>query len=329
MKGWCILLAVVGHSFPDAVKGFDIIGENSFAEFLLGWIYSYHMAAFFACAGFLMIPKLAEISEARQQLKKRFKRLMIPYFFYSLLYFIMKSIVGGQYIDHPLTSDSFIGILLGDSPCFGAWFLWTLFVISSICILLRKITIKWLLLISAILSIVQNYLPADLLPVGFMRVWGNMVWFFLGGFIGVYYPKISRMPYPLLLSIVGFSSLTLLHLFSFSSDFYYLETYLIYLKTLSGIAGTWGFSMWLKNHRSNYGYKCLTLFGVYCMDIYMLSMYVLVPLRIIFVNFSAKNYINYYVWVVFAIICGTIIPIVLSKFIVRRNKVLNMLLIGG
>ena len=39
MKGWCILLAVVGHSFPDAVKGFNIIGENSFANFSLGWIY--------------------------------------------------------------------------------------------------------------------------------------------------------------------------------------------------------------------------------------------------------------------------------------------------
>lgn len=328
MKGWCILLAVAGHSFPDAVKGFNIIGDNSFADFSLGWIYSFHMAAFFACAGFLMIPKLADISGARQQLKKRFKRLMIPYFFYSLLYFVMKKKFGGQFIDHPITSDSLIGILVGDSPCFGAWFLWTLFVISTICILLRKVTIKWLLLISVILSIVQRQLPADFLPVGFMRILGNLVWFFLGGFMGAHYPKISRMPYPLLLAIVGFSSLTLLHFFSSSSNFYYLETCEIYLMTLSGIAGSWGLSMWLKNHRTTFGYKCLTLFGVYCMDIYMLSMYVLVPLRILFVNFGAKNYINYYVWVVFAIICGTMIPIVLSKFIVRKNKVLNMLLVG-
>lgn len=329
MKGWCILLAVVGHSFPDAVKGFNIIGENSFANFLLGWIYCFHMAAFFACAGFLMVPKLADISEARQQLKKRFKRLMIPYFFYSLLYLGMKSIVGGQFIEHPLTSESLIGILLGDSPCFSAWFLWTLFVISSICILLRKITIKWLLLISAILAIVLKYLPADFLPIGFMRVFGYMVWFFLGGFLGVNYSRISRISYPLLPAIGGFSLLTLLHFFGSSSDLYYLETYGIYLKTLAGIVGTWGFSMWLETHRTTYGYKCLKLFGVYCMDIYMLSMYVLVPLRIIFVNFSAKNYINYYVWIVFAIICGTMIPIVLSKFIVRKNKVLNMLLVGG
>lgn len=27
MKGWCILLAVVGHSFPDAVKGFNIFAK--------------------------------------------------------------------------------------------------------------------------------------------------------------------------------------------------------------------------------------------------------------------------------------------------------------
>lgn len=58
LKGWCMLLAVIGHSLPDAVKGFHIAGENSVSEFMYYWIYSFHMATFFACAGFLMIPNL-------------------------------------------------------------------------------------------------------------------------------------------------------------------------------------------------------------------------------------------------------------------------------
>lgn len=58
-----------------------------------------------------------------------------------------------------------IGILLGDSPCFGACFLWTLFVISSIYILLRQITIKWLLLISAICLGVFAIICGTMIPI--------------------------------------------------------------------------------------------------------------------------------------------------------------------
>ena len=75
LKGWCMLLAVVGHSLPDVTKGFNIIGEASFSEFLYHWIYSFHMATFFACAGFLMLPKLSAQINVKEQLHKRFMRL--------------------------------------------------------------------------------------------------------------------------------------------------------------------------------------------------------------------------------------------------------------
>ena len=73
----------------------------------------------------------------------------------------------------------------------------------------------------------------------------------------------------------------------------------------------------------------MKLIGDNCMDIYMLSMYVLVPMRIIYVNLGLMNYVNYYVWVVIAAITGIVIPILLSKHIVSRNKYAKMLLIGG
>jgi len=58
VKGFAMFLAVVGHSLPDAVKGFWIAGQDSFSEFLYHWIYSFHMPTFFLFAGFLFVPKL-------------------------------------------------------------------------------------------------------------------------------------------------------------------------------------------------------------------------------------------------------------------------------
>ena len=39
VKGFAIFLAVLGHSFPDAEKGWYIIGQDSFAHFVMEWIY--------------------------------------------------------------------------------------------------------------------------------------------------------------------------------------------------------------------------------------------------------------------------------------------------
>lgn len=75
--------------------------------------------------------------------------------------------------------------------------------------------------------------------------------------------------------------------------------------------------------------RMLKLCGDYCMDIYILSMFVLVPMRILYVNIGFMYYVPYYVWLVIASILGVIIPIIVSKYFVRKVKNLKMLLLGG
>ena len=65
------------------------------------------------------------------------------------------------------------------------------------------------------------------------------------------------------------------------------------------------------------------------MDIYILSMFVLVPLRILYVNIGVMNYIPYYLWLIIATVLGVILPICVSKYYVRRTKLLKILLLGG
>lgn len=329
LKGWCMLLAVIGHSLPDAVKGFHIAGENSVSEFMYYWIYSFHMATFFACAGFLMIPNLLSSPIATKTLlNKRFMRLMIPYFFYSLLYYVLKSLWGGEYADNPLSNNALLGILLGDSPCYGAWFLWTLFIISCISLILRRVPIVWLLFLSLLVSIACHIFSTASLPVGITRVMYNMIWFALGGAIGAYYTRLSNVSIPCFLMLAGLGTLTLLQLFPFhlSSQFGLL---LPYLKTMTGMIGSWGLAMWIKPLTTSIVHKLFDVIGKYCMDVYMLSMYVLVPMRIIYVNFGVMKYINYYVWVGFAATTGILLPILVSKYVVRKNVVLKKLLVGG
>ena len=81
--------------------------------------------------------------------------------------------------------------------------------------------------------------------------------------------------------------------------------------------------------RDNLAYKLAKLIGKYCMDIYLLSMFVLVPLRIVFVNLGVMNYVNYYLYVMFSVVLGVVIPWAVSNYVVRKNKVLSALLIGG
>lgn len=328
LKGWCMILAVVGHSLPDVTNGFNIIGEGSFSEFIYHWIYSFHMPTFFACAGFLMLPKLKTSGSPLDQLKKRFIRLMVPYFFFSFMYLGMKTFFG-QFADHPLSEGAFWGVFLGDSPCFGAWFLWTLFVISCIAILLRKLSWQVLLFISVVLYIINQTCDLTWMPVGFTRVMGNMIWLVIGGVIGLFYGKIScNKSKALFYAIVGFAILTLSY-FLASGLSSYVCIILSLIKTLAGIIGSWGLVMYVLPSTKNLFHKLVKIIGDYCMDIYMLSMFVLVPMRIIYVNLGVMNFVNYYVWVLIATCTGIVIPIIASKYLVRKSKWLKMLLIGG
>ena len=143
-KGIGILLVVLGHSFPDANSGI----QNGVAQGIFSWIYSFHMALFMSMAGALFYTKWNGITskkDAVDEIKKRAKRLLIPYLFFSVLIFAAKSITSlGR---KSVSIDTLIGIAFGNSPCGNMWFLWTLFIISAITLCLPTKLDLWINLV--------------------------------------------------------------------------------------------------------------------------------------------------------------------------------------
>ena len=324
-KGFAIILAVFGHAAPDAVKGFYIIGTDSLSAQLHYLIYSFHMPLFFACSGFLLYPK---IYHNEGQVYKRFKKLMIPYFFLSFVYLCAK-LIGEELADNPLTENPIIGIFFGKSPCFGAWFLWVLFVMTFIVLSLRKVRLEILLIVFISIS----YLPIDYADnyFGIAKVQANITWLVLGCLTRQYYEFIEKK-INLLIGVTAAFILITIHVYSHMIPVVnHLVMHSVSLiKTLSGITASFALCYLLaKNKPNSLISRHFKLCSEYCMDIYIISMFVLVPMRILYVNVGLVNYIPYYIWLMIATLLGVIIPIYVSKYFIRKTKVLKLVLLGG
>lgn len=327
-KGYAIILAVFGHAAPDAVKGFWIVGTESISASLHYLVYSFHMALFFACSGFLLYPKLNIEGGAFCEISKRFKKLMIPYFFLSFLYLGGK-LIGGGLADNQLTDNPFIAILFGSSPCFGAWFLWVLFVMTLITLCLRRINL-WALLGAAFLI---SFIPLNYGDnfMGLNKTQENMMWLIFGCLVRKYYHLISQRV-NIRIGLLAAIILIVIHMNGryFADMSFVIQHSLVIIKTLSGITASFVFCYHLASQYSTGSVsKVFKLCGDYCMDIYILSMFVLVPLRIVYVNLGGMNYIPYYPWLLTATILGVLLPIIASKYVVRKTKILKLLLLGG
>lgn len=290
-------------------------------------VYSFHMALFFACSGFLLYPKL-NIEGVFCEISKRFKRLMIPYFFLSFLYLGGK-LIGGGLADNQLTDNPFIAILFGSSPCFGAWFLWVLFVMTLITLCLRRINL-WALFGMAFLI---SFIPINYGEncMGLDKTQENMMWLIFGCLVRKYYHLISQR-INIRIGLLAAIILIVIHMNGryFADMSFVIQHSLVIIKTLSGITASFVFCYLLASRSStSLVSKAFKLCGDYCMDIYILSMFVLVPLRIVYVNLGGMNYIPYYLWLLTATILGVLLPIIASKYVVRKTKILKMLLLGG
>lgn len=319
-KGFAILLAVIGHSFPDAEIGWIIAGEPSFASFSMHWIYSFHMAVFFMFAGFLFIPRINK-SDVKASVEKRCKRLLVPYLFYSLIYVVLKT-VGSTVANHPLTDNVFLQISTGVSPAGGCWFLWVLFMISMVCLLLRKLGAWGIFAVSVVMFFLYQYDHSWMIGKIY-EIFVRMIWFALGGIIALYFDEGKKITHNPFVGLIAFCVLTGLQCMP-------ATWYVNIIKTVSGIIMTCSLAYGIiKYANGSWLHKGMKLMGDYCMDIYLLSMLVVIPMRILYINFGLSNYIPYYPWVAIVSVMGVLVPVLASKYAVRKYKWSKLLMIGG
>lgn len=83
-KGIGILLVLIGHLQNDIIFSY-----SPYILSLCSWIFSFHMPLFFIISGMLISCKREEEKDLKEIVKRKFRSIMIPYFWFSLIYIMI------------------------------------------------------------------------------------------------------------------------------------------------------------------------------------------------------------------------------------------------
>lgn len=312
-RGLGALLVVFGHSFPDA--GLGIFNNNDIYKFIVDFMYSFHMALFFFLSGFVSI-KVIEINGVDKKIKfikGKFVRLIVPYIFMSLLTMIPKMVLSSYSYNELNLKKVPIELLMGISPNGGLWFLYCLFFIFIFSILLNKVNIYALLICSILISIIFS--PQSFGKLVIVRVCFYFCFFILGIVISKNYENIKNY-FIWQYGILTFLVLIIINVIDFE-----------YLKNLSAVMGIYIVMTVaiLLNKKKDRIYRFFEIIGRYSMDIYVISYFILIPIRIILYT---KLSVNYEVVVISGLTIAIFGSVTISKYIIRRIWILKLLILG-
>ena len=313
VKAFGIMLVVVGHAFPDASSTSGI--GNIVGKTIYDIIYSFHMATFVFASGVVSYKYYIGINQKKEAIKKRFFRLMIPYFVWGLIYIPFK-VVLNRFANEPFYLDNIWTLLLGNNPYSGLWFLYTLFFIALFHIIIvdndRKLKIIFFI---SLLCLVINQRIVIAEPLNWF--FSYSFFYYFGMIFKKYYKYFTYFFKHKFCFIVTFTLFSFLFFLkeNLKCQIFYLNT----LTAISGIFMIYSISYLFKNN------KLLDLYGKYSMDVYIFSGPILVALRILLFKILG---IDYYVYTILAIILGCVLPFLLSNLFVRNNKHISLLLLG-
>lgn len=321
-----IVWVVIGHSYDEASGITDFL-----PNFMRVYAYSFHMSAFFLLSGLLFCTKIKRIktfSDAANTAWDRFKRLMVPYFVYTVITYILKFFFQ-DYANNQLSPHILTDVLLGiNNPNGGLWFLHTLFVLSILAIFVCKVPLGISFIISAALKICSLLFVIDI-PV-ISNICEYSVYFFAGLLLYKYYGAISSRFSKFIKGITGKISVSAVSIVMIVCSFLFVyltrdmqNDYFSVPITVFCIA-TWYIASFAVC-AFNLPKKAAMLTGNYGMDIYMLGYFVQIPIRVVLGSmFSAPYYLYTFLMFVF----GLLAPIPISKYIIRRVPLFKALFLG-
>jgi fucose 4-O-acetylase-like acetyltransferase len=287
LKVLAVILVLVGHSTYLAI-GTTYGGVNYPAEFglsrlynlflnLVGKIYLFHMPLFLFISGGLFYMSFSKGKFSfEMMISNKFKRLIIPYIAYGILYNIPIKLIANYYtignVPRAIVYDTF----LGQNVVQHIWFLPTLFFITIIfyiiyCILMKE-NDKYALILLIILTIFSSQI--NITAPGIK----NLVILLISFFIGAMFEK-RRIKFEKILTnkksylfTIFFSifSIIVFKLYTAESKIFLKNIYYIFM-LISIFLTLTTFSYIIKDIKWLYKNKIYNLISNYSFDIYILS----------------------------------------------------------
>lgn len=311
-RGLGIVLVVLGHSLKQTGV------TNTLFDVMISVIYSFHMPLFFVASGFTSIKllQLSSFSEKADYIKNRALRLLVPYFAVGLFYLPIKFVLS-SFAVKPYDFSNAWKLLIGENPNTVLWFLYTLFIISVICTLLvNHKNFNFILIISLVISAASYILELEVETPKYL-------FFFLSGiFLRLHYDKFCSRPNKCLYCICTFIFIAV-NILLFITEYYGLTL----ITAVSGCLCALGLSTKIATSHKRYFwcYKVFTICGKYSMDIYIISDFISIALRILLFGIL---HINYIPCTIICFLGGMLLPIPISKYIIRKVRVFKLLILG-
>lgn len=322
MKGIAIILVFIGHAAtPSFLPRPDVY------EFIVQFIYMFHMPVFFFISGFLSL-KLLNMNLKTQYLsfiKNKFYRLGLPFLTISIitntLIIILKKLTNSPIGIKELVDVIKIIFLYPENGIMGAlWFLYTLLFISILAPLILKLPLKFTLIISIMLNI---FFPNSISFLTLNRVAFFLVFFLLGIIFRKLYSESKELfekNYFLIISLFIISITT----YTYSSNFLinpYLLNSLILISGFFGIILVYNLAKKIKLLN-----KILKLIGQHSIDIYIFSWFFQIASMILISAILKIE--NYSIFFVSNLIIGSLcLPF--SIYVIRRFKLFRVLFLGN
>lgn len=129
LRGFAIFLVILGHAVDPANIATSSV---MWCSQMHTYIYSFHMALFFAISGFCLF----NISSYLQFIKKKTRYILIPYFVFNFGAIILRKVIPQFSLESKNIKDSIISIFIDGGEL---WFLYVLFELFIIAPFLIKI----------------------------------------------------------------------------------------------------------------------------------------------------------------------------------------------
>ncbi|MGG7213193.1 acyltransferase family protein [Clostridium nigeriense] len=322
MKGIAIILVFIGHAAtPSFLPRPDIY------EFIVQFIYMFHMPVFFFVSGFLSL-KLLDMNLKTQYLpfiRKKLYRLGLPFLTISIitnaLIIILKQITNSPVGIKGLADMIKVIFLYPENGIMGAlWFLYTLLFISILAPLILKIPIKFTLAIAIMLNI---FFPNNISFLALNRVTFFLVFFLLGIIFRKFYSKskiLFEKRYFIFISLLIISITTYIYTSNFPINNYFLNS-LIFISGFFGIILVYNLAT--KVNSSN---NMLKFIGQRSIDIYIFSWFFQIASMILISTILKIE--NYSIFFVSNLIIGSLcLPF--SNYVIRRFKLFRVIFLGN
>lgn len=283
---------------------------------------SFQMPLFFFLSGFVSIEilKVSNMSSYIYFIKKKAKRLIIPYFVLGILVFIPKLILN-NYATVKIIPTRFLVdlIVFGKNPITFLWFLYVLFMIFIIYSYLIKKNINLTLLLNFVLycfiSIVNISIP--IFCMSSVIYFAN--YFTLGLICRLKYDElVKKISSIKLLTLMVCSFIILFVCLELSSNIFIIRI----IEGLSGIVATLSISNLIINTKVG---KVMNTIGIYSYDIYLLSWFGQNIPRILLGQILGMNTVIIFV----SMLIGGLIVGIISKYILRKIPLINKYILGN